>query len=57
MFIVVGLLFIVVCCLAVYGYYLYKQLDEEIEELYELFYSNYDFKKEKNKKIGKIIEL
>lgn len=55
MFIVVGLLFVMVCSLAVYGYYLYKELDEEIEELYELFYSNYDLKKDR--KVRKIIEL
>lgn len=57
MFILVGLLFIVMCCLGVYGYYLYKQLDEEVEELYDLFYSNYEVKKDKVQKMGKVLKL
>lgn len=44
MFILIGILFLIVCLLSVYGFYLYKELDREINNLYDLFYDNFNLK-------------
>lgn len=51
------LLFIFVCCISVYFYYLLQEKDREIEELFDLYYEyvEKDLKKEFSK--SKVVRL
>lgn len=54
-FIFLFLIFIFICFISVYFYYLLKQRDEEIEELFNLYYDHIQEDNIKNK--GKVINL
>lgn len=56
MFILICLLFIVVCVLSAIFYYLLKQLDKEVEELYDLYFQISSIDLKKNDK-GKVVKL
>lgn len=52
MFVLLIILFILVCVISVYYFYLLKKFEEDIDELYDMYYKieHYTFAKNFNKK-------
>ncbi len=56
MLVLILILFIVCLVFSVYLFYLLKQLDDDIDELYNIFYSNFEIEIKKNGK-SKVVNL